>query len=636
MGQRQKVGKARPPEVKRDKKPAALELLRQGNVLRQAGQLVRAEELYRRAVQRDPVCADAWAELGCCLMETERHVDEAVNCFHRALSNFSSVDPTPDTVPEAGDAAQEAIRLLTKIIALRPNWTTGLLTLGCAFGKTGQHEPAPAHLAEVLQLDPSLEGPVQCMFATMHYRDQNWPEAIAAADRALAAGLDNLPISFVRSRSCFAISRMQQGVASARRAIEIIPCPDFHSTLLYAMSFLEETTPEALYREACRWNTLYAAPLAKRIRPHANDRDPDRRIKIGYVSPDLYNHAVMKFVPQLFEHHDPARFEVLVYAVGGRTDYMTEDLRKSIANYLAMPVAGRELAERVRADKVDILVDLAGHTMGPAFLAFAEKPAPVQVSWIGMVSSTGLTAMDYFLGDPHLPCPGAERLFSETVYRLPVLCSYRPFENVPITPSPCLARGYITFGSFNSPRKITRNVVRLWSAILHLAPESRLTLKYHGMETEMGRGDLAAWFREDGIPEERLRFKGADVPRLYLESFSDVDIALDPFPYNGGSTTLDTLWMGVPLVTLAGRADVQRTGASLLSAAGLPDLIAHTPEEYIQAALFLVQAVQNVPDLRRNVRQALQTSPLMDEVGLVRSVEDAYRNMWRAWCASQS
>ena len=635
MVQRHKARKTKPPAGGKIK-PSARELVRQGNILRRAGELVRAEEVYRRAIQADPYCADAWAELGCCLMENEQHAWEAVSCFRRVLSISPSEEGTPDGAKEAGDAAQEAVRLLTRIVAGRRDWITGQLTLGCAYGKAGQHEPARTQLTNALQLDPSLEAPVQSMFASMHYKEQNWPEAIAAVDRALAAGPDNLTIDFVRSNSCFALGRMPEGVESARRAIAIAPSPAFHSTLLFAMSFLEETTPETLYQEACRWNSLYAAPLAKRIRPHANEPDPDRRIKLGYVSPDLHNHAVMKFVPQVFEHHDPSRFEVVVYAVGARSDYMTEDLRKSIENYLAIPVAGSELAERVRADGVDILVDLAGHTMGPAFLAFAEKPAPIQVSWIGMLSTTGLTAMDYFLGDAHLPCPGTEHLFSETVYRLPVVCSYRPFENVPVAPPPCLERGYITFGSFNSPRKITRQVVKLWSAILHLVPESRLLLKYHGMEKEAMRGNLESWFLEDGIPGERLRFEGAVPPREYLEAYSNVDIALDPFPYNGGSTTLDTLWMGVPVVTLAGRLPVQRCGASLLTAAGLPDLVANTPEEYVKTALFLVQAVRTVPDLRRNVRQALQSSPLMDEVGLVRSVEDAYRNMWRAWCGSQS
>jgi protein O-GlcNAc transferase len=566
-------------------------------------------------------------------MEDDRNFPEAADCFRRVLDISPPAGTTPqeDAQPSASDPAMQ---LLEQIVADRPNWTIGQLTLGCAYGRAREHDSASVHLATALRLEPLLEAPVECMFAAMHYKDQKWADAIAAADRALARDPNNLVTHFIRGNSCAALSRMDEAVKSNRRAIEIAPSGDYHSVLLIRMNFLAAMTPEALYAEACRWSSLYAAPLAGRIRPHANVPDPERRIKIGYVSPDLHNHAVMKFVPQVFEHHDPSGFELFVYAVGSRSDYMTEDLRRSIDNYRSISRQGGELAERVRADGIDILVDLAGHTMGPSLLAFAEKPAPVQVSWIGILSTTGLSTMDYFLGDPYMPCPGTEHLFSETVYRLPAVCSYRPFAtDLPVAASPCLERGYITFGSFNNLHKITRDVVKLWSAILHLVPESRLLLKYHGLEKEDKQRDRRRWFAEDGIPEQRLRFEGAVPPREYLSAYGDIDIALDPFPYNGGSTTLDTLWMGVPVVTLAGRMAVQRCGASLLTAAGFPDLVANTPEEYIKTALFLAKAARNVPDLRRNVRQALQSSPLMDEVGLVRSVEDAYRNMWRAWCA---
>jgi len=621
-------------KARQRKSPA--ELVRQGEIYRRAGDCERAEKLYRTAINQDPRCADAWAELGCCLMEDNRNFPEAAACFRRVMDISPSAESTAQECAQRS-ASDPAVRLLEQLVADRPNWTIGQLTLGCAYGRAREHESASVHLATALRLEPLLEAPVECMFAAMHYRDQKWADAIAAADRALARDPHNLVTNFIRSNSCSALSRMDEAVKSNRRALEISPSVDYHSVLLLRMNYLAEMSPEALYAEACRWNSLYAAPLADRIRPHTNLPDPERRIKVGYVSPDLYNHAVMKFVPQVFEHHDPSRFELFVYAVGGRSDYMTEDLRRSIDNYLSIPLAGGELAERVRADGIDILVDLAGHTMGPSLLAFAEKPAPVQVSWIGILSTTGLATMDYFLGDPHMPCPGTEHLFSETVYRLPVVCSYRPFAtDLPVAPAPCLERGYITFGSFNGLRKITRDVVKLWSAILHLVPESRLLLKYHGLEKEAMQGDLRRWFAEDGIPQQRLRFEGAVPPREYLAAYSDIDIALDPFPYNGGSTTLDTLWMGVPVVTLAGRMAVQRCGASLLTAAGLPDLVANTPEGYIKTALFLSETVPKMPDLRCNVRQALQSSPLMDEVGLVRSVEDAYRDMWRAWCSGKS
>jgi predicted O-linked N-acetylglucosamine transferase (SPINDLY family) len=248
-----------------------------------------------------------------------------------------------------------------------------------------------------------------------------------------------------------------------------------------------------------------------------------------------------------------------------------------------------------------------------------------------------MAAMDYFLGDAQLPCPGTEAFFSETVYRLPKTeCCFRPIGNVPVGPAPCLERGYITFGCFNNPQKITREVVMLWSAVLHLVRNSRLLLKFHRLETEVRQAPLREWFQANGIEPKRVLFEGRSDPTQYLAAYNGIDIALDPFPYNGGSTTLDALWMGVPVVSLAGRLAVQRGGASVLTAAGWPDLVAHTPELYLKIALFLAATVAKEPELRCDIRKALLASPLMDEVGLVRSLEDAFRDMWRTWCRTKS
>ena len=407
--------------------------------------------------------------------------------------------------------------------------------------------------------------------------------------------------------------------------------------MLFEMNYLPDTTPESLYAEACRWNACHVAPLANQIRPHSNEPDPERRLKVGYVSPDLYAHPITKFLIPALEHHDRRHFEVFMYSVGSKTDNVTDHIRKSVENFVPTRVPDVELAERIRGDGIDILVDLAGHTMGSTYLAFALKPAPVQISWLGVLSTTGMPTMDYFLGDSQMPCPGTEHLFTETVYRLPrAVCSYRPTTDLPVAPAPSVKRGYVTFGCFNSNRKIGRDVVKLWSAILHLVPASRILLKWHGLETEAKHEALLQWFVEDGIAPERLEFSGASSPTKYLENYGDVDIALDPFPYNGGSTTLDALWMGVPLVTLAGRLAVQCTGASVLTAVGFPDLVAHTPEQYLKIALYLAGIVAKMPNLRPEVRQALRSSPFMDEVGIVRDVENAYREMWRTWCRGRS
>ena len=511
-----------------------------------------------------------------------------------------------------------------------------LYNRGCALEELGDYEAARDSLERALAADGSLEARAQSVFARLNWREGQPAEAVAAADRSLAADGANLLAHAIRALACASLGRAEEAVEGFRRAVEIAPDARFHSSLLMGMNFAASTTPEALYAEARRWDRLYAAPLARHIRRHTNSPDAERRLRIGYVSPDLVNHAIMKFLPPVFERHDRAAFEVYAYAVGGRPDQITDRVRPAVDRFIEFRGTAGELAARVRADAIDILVDLAGHTMDPEMLlAFAWKPAPVQVSWMGTEATTGLSTMDYFLGDTHMPCPGTEHLFSEKVHRLarPRYC-YRPLAEVPPAPAPCRERGYVTFGCFNSPRKITREAAGLWAEILRAVPRSQLLLKYSGMQMAPVEQRFRDWFSSDGIAPERVRFAGPSPVKEYMAAYGEVDIALDPFPHNGDTTTLDTLYMGVPVVTLAGRLGVQRDGATILSAVGLSDMVAETPQRYREAAVFLAGIVPRIPDLRRNVRQALKCSPLMDEAGTVRAVEEAFREMWRTWCRS--
>jgi protein O-GlcNAc transferase len=607
---------------------SALEFVEEGNRARRAGDWSLAEKVYREATSVDAHCTEAWEELGC-LMQDGRRFPEAIQCFRHAIKSDDPVGPTDQ------DERQTAIQLLNKIAAVRQFWARGQFCLGSSYEHTGDYSRARIHLGNAARLDSSLKAAIQALIARMYWMEEKWTEAIAAADLALAANPSYFLAWVIRAKCCAKLGRMDEACENNRCAVAIHPHAIIHSDLVFDMNYLSSTTPEAIFDEARRWNALYAQPLASKIRPHTNSRDAERRLTIGYVSPDLYRHPMHKFLPPVLEHHDRSHFEVFLYAVGSRFDGETEAVRGLVDNFVFMPRPdSRELANRIRADGVDILVDLAGHTMGSAHLALALKPAPVQVSWIGALSTTGMSTMDYFLGDPYLPCPGTEHLFTERIYRLPhVVCCYRPhFGDIPVAPAPCLERGYITFGCFNNPQKITREVAKLWAAILHLVPDSRLLLKYRGLEIEVMQQRFRDWFAADGIVPERLQFAGATPPAQYLAEYGRIDIALDPFPYNGGSTTLDALWMGVPVVTLAGRLAVQCDGKTVLNAAGMSDLVAGTPEEYLKIALFLAGTVSQIPDLRHNVRHALQSSPLMDEAGLVKNVEDAYREMWRQWC----
>jgi protein O-GlcNAc transferase len=602
--------------------PSVSKLIEEGNRLRQFGDWITAEESYVRATQIDPENRDACTELGCLLVDSRRFSEAAV-CLLKITDNGISAVKYP----------HESVQLLAEVAAERPTWARGQYSLGCACEHLGEHATARQHLANALRLDPSMLAAVEALHARMFWTEKKSLEAIAAADRALQANPNYYLALVIRAEACSEQFRMAEAADCLRRSLEIVPEPTIHSSLLFDMNYLAQTTPEVLYAEACRWNALYAAPLASEIQPHTNLPDPERRLKVGYASPDLYGHPIAKFILPILQRHDRSGYEVFAYSVGSKSDQITDWIRTQVEHFVPLPPEVNKLAERVRADGIDILVDLAGHTTGATYLAFARKPAPVQVSWVGVLSTTGMPAMDYFLGDSEMPCPGTEHLFTETVYRLPrAFCCYHPGTNASIAPAPYLERGDITFGCFNSPRKITRDVVKLWSAILHLVSGSRMLLKYYALEEESRQAPLLSWFAENGIPSQRILFSGESLSTDYFEEYGRIDIALDPFPYNGGSTTLDALWMGVPVVTLAGRLPVQRVGASFLTAAGLLDLVTFSPEQYVTTAVFLAQTLPKIPGARQNLRKALESSPLMDETGFVRDLEQAYRDIWRTWC----
>jgi protein O-GlcNAc transferase len=606
----------------------AHKLVEEGSRFRDSGDWTSAEETYRRATQADPRNPHAWAELGC-LMSDSRRFAEAVDCFSKALGKSRLKTPLQD--------AQTTVQLLLELASARQDWARGQFSLGTAYEHLEDFASARKHLAQALQLDSSREAAVEALFARMYCLEEKWLEGIAAAERAIAAKPTYFLAHVVRRKCCLAIGDWIGSAQSTRHAVESMPHAQFHSNLLFEMNYLPDTTPETLYAEACRWNSWYAAPLAGGIRPHANTADPERRLKIGYVSNDMRAHPIAKLFIPVAERHDRRQFDIFAYSVNSATDFVTDYIKGRVDVFVPAEGPHTELAERVRADSIDILIDLAGHTTGPSYLAFALKPAPVQVAWMGVLSTTGMPAIDYFLGDAGMPCPGTEHLFTESVYRLPrSVCCYRPTDSVPVAPPPCIERGDITFGSVNNPNKIGRDVVKLWSAILHLLPGSRLLLKWHGMESAGGQFHLEEWFAEDGIPKGRLQFAGASNTTEYLKEFREIDIALDPFPYNGGTTTFDTLWMGVPIVTLSGRLPVQSIGASVLTTIGLPGLVAQTPEQYLKIALNLAAIVPKRPTLRQEIRQSLASSPFMDEAGFVRDLEEAYRKMWRTWCATKN
>ena len=514
-----------------------------------------------------------------------------------------------------------------------------------ALAERGERDRAQELYRQALRIDPHLA--LAWLGLGMEFLEKNdyaqghrcLLRAVAEADRKLREFPADRSSHMARSLAQKALICHAEAVRSTRHALALAPDRSTHGSLIFQMNFLPETTPETLFAEACRWNDLYAAPLAREARPHPNTADPGRRLRIGYVSPDLYAHTVARYLLPVFEFHDRSQFAVTVYSVGRKTDKVTDSLRALAERFVPCPESGAALEERIRADEIDILVDLAGHTMPVEFfLVFARKPAPIQVSWLGVLATTGLRTMDYYLGNADMPCPGTEHCFSETVYRLPrAPYCFRVPADVPVAPAPCLERGYITFGAFLNPAKIGPGVVQVWAAILRNVPHSRILFKYQAMDTELMRDRFQGWFSKEGIARERVHFQDRSLLSDYLASYGQMDIALDSFPYQGGSTTLDTLWMGVPTVALTGRTAVQRSSVWILKSAGLADtMVVDSPHQYVKAAEHLAGIVGKLPDLRHNIRQAIKSSPAMDEPGFTRELEAAYRDMWRTWCRKQT
>ena len=444
--------------------------------------------------------------------------------------------------------------------------------------------------------------------------------------------------------SNFAITLSNQGkdeeaIAAFRRALELKP--DFagaRSNMLLCLNYATSYSAGEIFAEHKAWEDAhnYCIP---RIQSYSNPPDPMRRIRIGYVSPDLRAHSVSFFIEPLLKNHDPSIIETFCYAEVRKPDGVTQRLRGYVRNWRNIcGMSNAAVLKTIQDDGIDVLVDLAAHTGSNRLGVFACKPAPVQVSYLGYPNTTGLSTIDYRLTDSWADPPGmTDKFYTETLFRLPrsFLC-YSPEPSAPaVEPLPALSTGYVTFGSFNILPKMTPAVVSLWSLILESLPGSRLQLKNNSLADSAMREQAYAQFAAHGITRDRIDLFGRQATLgEHLATYHRMDIALDPFPYNGTTTTCEALWMGVPVITLAGQAHAGRVGVSILNQIGLSSCIAATQDEYVMIANRLAKNLDELKQLRAELRNRMLASPLCDATGFTRAVEAAYREMWERWCAT--
>jgi len=580
---------------------SAVAHLNRGLTLKELVRLNEALASYDQAIRLSPELADAHFNRGNTLKELDR-LNEALASYDQAIQLKPEL---ADAWLNRGNALLElkrfdaALDSFDRALAFNPDYAEA-------------HNSRGMTLAEMNLLDGAL----------------------TSYDQAIKAKPDYEDVYNNRGLALQSLQRLDEALASYRQAIELKA--DFsiaYSNFLYTMQFGRLHSLAEIKAEHDRFAARFEAPLRPAWPRHSNSPDPGRRLKVAYVSPDFRNHAVAYFIEPVLANHDKERVEVSCYYSHAPHDEVTDRLAGYADRWLdCKGMSDAQLAERIRADGIDILVDLAGHTGRNRMLTFARKPAPIQITYLGYPGSSGLAAMDYRLTDGFTDPQGSEAHYSEQLLRLPdSLWCYRPRQDMPeITPLPALQNGYITFGSFNNINKIDAHCIELWAQLLRAVPDSRL-LMVTVPEGE-ARQRLAGQFAARGVAGERLEFQGRFAGGEFQRMLQRADITLDPVTVNGATTTCESLWLGVPALTLRGDRFLERAGLSILSAAGLSEFVAATPQQFIDIATGFANDLRRLAEIRLSLRAQMARSPLTDETKFTRSLEALYRNVWMKWC----
>lgn len=586
-----------------------------GRVLLALKRLPEGADCFREVIRLQPNHAPGHAALGLSLQMQGRR-DEALAAWRQAAS-LNNADP--DTHfniarlllgQQVSAATQqdmdEGLIHLEAALRLKPDFVDALMLSGDFHRSQGKIEDAIAKYRAAFNLRPGHKDPVRNLALTL-----TW------------------------------MGRHQDGLDVFKRAVELNPqWTSLHSMLLLFLHYDIGMAPEAIFEEHRKWARKYEQPFVQ-TRTYLNDPRPDRPLRVGYVSPNLKDHSVIFFLEPILKYQNPESIQNFCYMEVNETDARTAALLGRMTRWHStMRKSDDEVAELIQQDGIDVLVDLGGHTAGSRLAVFARRPAPVQVAYLGYPDTTGMETMTYRLTDASADPPGrTERLHTETLVRIEqgFLCFSPPAEARAITALPALERGYVTFGSTNYLPKINQQVIAVWAQVLKTVPGSHLILKNHDIGMPGIAEQYHRMFAAQGIDSERITIRGYTKSKAeHLKVYADTDIALDTFPYNGTTTTCDALWMGIPVVTLAGPVHAARVGASILSQVGLQEFVADSPEQYVEAATRAAGDLRRLSETRATLRERMAASSLCDGPRFCKRLEAAYRRMWTAWCEGQT
>ena len=608
-----------------------------GNALRALGRLDDAVASYRRAIRLKPEHAKAHNNLGGTLQDMG-HLEDAAECYRNALAidpDFAEAHGNLGTALMGMGQLEDATECFNKVIAIDPEDALAHYNLGSVLQERGKFEDAAAAHRKAIGFEPD--------FTEAHNNLGTALQTMGRLEEAAECYRSVLELNpaFDEARNNFATVLQKLGhLSEAAHVFRGILATDSGNVeagrnLLYLTLNIPGLSVEEIFAEHLRFSECHARDIKANADSFANIPDPDRRLKIGYVSSDFRDHAVGSALLPVLSSHDRAAFEIFCYADIPRPDAVTEKFRGCADHWRpTFNKSDAQVAEMIRADGIDALLSVAGHFDRNRPLVPAYRTAPVQVSFHDGATS-GLAEMDYWLTDDYLHPPNTPEIFTEELYRLPAFYQWPPIEDAPeVSPLPAEHAGFITFASFNNPSKLNAGVLKLWAEILKSVPASQLLLKFKNLYDQPTLRDrILGGLDECGVDVERVELASSlDSINEHLARYAEVDIALDPFPFNGATTTYQTLWMGVPVISLSGETFISRATGSVLHHVGLDELVAETSEDYVRVACDLAGDLTRLKELRSGLRDRVASSPLCNASAYTGHVEAAFRDMWRRWC----
>lgn len=645
--------------------------LQPGLALQRAGDLTGADAFYKKLISREPGNAAAWFLRG----SIARERGDAQNALTRIARAVQLAPQNPGFLCDLGELyrqagkVDEAIEVLERSLAIKADHAEAQANLGLALRARGRWSEATRRFEIALSLKPALPDCGVLLLRTLResgeyarllhtcetlpgrvpesaelcrelgdaYADlQCLDEAVALYEKALGLARESANVHGSLAAALANRAELDLSLVHYRRALAIEPNHvAAHSSLVFTLPYHPDSDAEAIRAEAERFQRVQVAAV-KPFARHTNDRAPQRRLRVGYVSGDFRLHAAAMFLVPLLRSHDRTQVEVVCYSNVSRSDGLTREMRALADRWCDIAAFSDDAAaQRIREDGIDVLVDLGMHTERSRLLVFARKPAPVQACWLAYAGTTGLAAMDYRITDIHFDPPGShDDHYTEASLRLPeTFWCYDPLTaELQVNELPALRSGHITFGSLNAYRKVSDAALLLWARVLDRVNGSRLLMVAPPGEA---RERVRRVLEGQGVAGERVSFVVAGMPReTYLQLYHQIDCCLDAYPFQGGTTSLDAFWMGVPVVSLAGKTAMGRASVSITSNLGLAELSCTSADEVVECVSALTRDLFALAELRAGLRARMERSPLMDAPRFARHLEAAYRTMWSRWCAT--